>query len=130
MTFFLALILLLGFVGFRFWEEKRDVRVFAHARGIADEFAKHLYHSAVMGNISAEYRVALTHFLHTLAHDTVVFLVEGLRAIERPLTRLSYRMRKSPPAPAGKEPSAFLKTITPAPTPEKGRGADRSVGFG
>ncbi len=72
-----------------------------------------MYRAAVMGNIPEEYRLAVMRFLHTLAHDTVVFLVEGLRALERPLTRLSYRMRQTAPTPNGKEPSAFLKTITP-----------------
>ncbi|MDO8523974.1 MAG: hypothetical protein Q7R74_01960 [bacterium] len=112
-TFLIALALLVAFVVFRFWEEKRGVRLFAEKRAAADTVVAEMYRAAVMGNIPAEYRIAVIRFLHTLAHDTVVFLVEGLRAVERPLTRLSYRMRQSAPASNGKEPSAFLKTITP-----------------
>jgi hypothetical protein len=112
-TFLLALILLVAFTVFRFYEQRTGVRHWAHARAVADDVVEKMYHAAVVGNIPAEYRTVIVHFLHTMAHDTVVFLVESLRSIERPLTRLSYRMRQSAPPPSGKEPSAFLKTITP-----------------
>jgi len=112
-TFLLALILLIAFVAFRFWEERKGARLWAHSRSVADEMVDKIYTAAVVGSVPAEYRTVAIHFLHTLAHDVIVFLVESLRSIERPLTRLSYRMRQSVPAPSGKEPSAFLKTITP-----------------
>jgi len=112
-TFLLSLSLLTAFVLLRFWEEKRGVKAFAPFRKSADEVVSEMYKGAITGNISTKYRAELIHFLHTLTHDTVVFLVEGLRALERPLTRLSYRMRQSAPPPTTREPSEFLKTITP-----------------
>ena len=75
----------------------------------------------VTGDIPRKYQEAIVHFSYRLAHETIVFLVEGLRAIERPLSGLSYRLRRSVPAGNGKEPSAFLKTITPEKSAE---GAD------
>lgn len=112
-TFFISLFLLIAFIAFRFWEERRESRVLARARAAADVLVSDMYQSAVSGDIPKKYQTAIVHFLYTLAHDTVVFLVEGLRAIERPLSQLSYRLRRSVPVANGKEPSAFLKTITP-----------------
>ena len=112
-TFFISLALLAAFVVFRFWEEKRAQRVWVDTRSAADVVVSDMYHAAVTGDIPQKYQAAVVHFLYALAHDTVVFLVEGLRAVERPLSRLSYRLRRSVPAGSGKEPSAFLKTITP-----------------
>lgn len=112
-TFFICLFLLVAFIAFRFWEEKRQMRLFAHARATADTVVSGMYQAAVMGSIPEEYRIALARFLHSLAHETIVFLVEGLRAVERPLTRLSLRMRQNVPSTKGREPSAFLKNIVP-----------------
>jgi hypothetical protein len=123
-TFFVSLVLLVGFIAFRFFEERRGVRVWAHARTEADVVVAAAYQSAVTGNIPSEYRDATLHFLHALAHDLIVFLVEGLRAIERPLMRLSYRMRRSAPAAHGHEPSAYLKTITPEKRQESAETTD------
>ncbi|MDE2079096.1 MAG: hypothetical protein KGI73_01775 [Patescibacteria group bacterium] len=122
-TFFVSLVLLVVFVGFRFFEERRGFRVWMHLRTQTDAFVAEAYKGAVTGNIPSEYREALVHFLHRLAHDLVVTAVLGLRAIERPLMRLSYRMRRAAPKANGKEPSAFLKTITP----EKRGGEDSGV---
>ncbi len=110
-TFFVSLALLIAFVAFRFSEERRGVKVWADTRAKADAVVSEMYRAAVVGNIPAEYREAFVRFLRTLAHDALVFLIEGLRAVERPLTRLSYRMRRVSPPTSAAEPSAFLKTI-------------------
>ena len=117
-TFFISLVLLAAFVLFRLWEEKRAKRVLPAIRATADVVVSDMYQSAVTGDIPKKYQTAAVHFLYTLAHDTLVFLVEGLRAIERPLSQLSYRLRRSVPQGSGKEPSAFLKAVTPEKKPE------------
>lgn len=107
-------ILLLGaFVMFRMWEEKRGKKFFASVRAEGDEIVSDLYRAAVMGNIPHRYRHMLIAFLHNLTHAGVVLAVAVLRAIERPLSRFSYRLRQRAPSITKKEPSAFLKTITP-----------------
>jgi hypothetical protein len=124
-TFFLSLILLLAFLALRFFEEKRGYRAWAGVRTKADRVVSDMYKAAVMGSIPVEYREAFARFLHSLAHDSLLFLVESLRAIERPLTRLSYRMRQSAPASTDKTPSEFLKTITPEKKTESTSTTDR-----
>ena len=117
-TFFISLVLLVAFIAFRFLEEKRGRRVWTVTRASDDTVVSDMSHAAVTGDIPRKYQDATVHFLYTLAHDMIVFLIEGLRAIERPLARLSYRLRRSVPSGNGKEPSAFLKTITPERNPE------------
>lgn len=116
-TFFISLFLLVAFVAFRFLEERRGQRAWATTRASADVVVSDMYRAAVTGDIPRKYQDAIVHFLYTLAHDMIVFIIEGLRAIERPLAQLSYRLRRSVPSGNGKEPSAFLKTITPERPP-------------
>lgn len=111
-TFFISLVLLLAFFVFRSWEEKRGVRVFASVRRGLDETVRDIYQGAVTGSIPAHYRVALITSLRHRAHETVLLLVDVLRAIERPLTRLSYRMRMANPNAPKREVSSFLQTIS------------------
>lgn len=108
-----SIVLLGAFVAFRLWEEKRGKKFFADARAEGDEIVSDLYRAAVMGNIPHRYRHMLLAFLHNLTHAGVVLAVAVLRAIERPLSRFSYRLRQRAPGVTKKEPSAFLKTITP-----------------
>ena len=108
-----SIVLLAGFVAFRVWEEKRGVKFFAAERTEADAIVTDLYHAAVMGNIPQKYREMFLAFIHNVTHTVVVLAVATLRAIERPLSRFSYRLRQRAPSVAGKEPSAFLKTLTP-----------------
>lgn len=113
-TFFISLALLVAYVLFRMGEEKRGVKLWAHARESADSAIEKAYHRAVMGNLPSNWRDAFLKFAHQLSHAGVVLTVEALRAIERPLLRLSHRMRRGgAPTATGKEPSEFLKTITP-----------------
>lgn len=117
--FFSTLILLGAFFGFLAWERKRGVRLFDVYRSALDEKVLRSYHRLVVGEIPASWRRIAFDFLHKTAHKAVVVSVEVLRAVERPLSKLSHRMRTRPPSVEGKEVSAFLKNIAP----EKKNGA-------
>jgi hypothetical protein len=119
-TFFISLGLLLAFFAFRIWEEKRGVRHFSRMRLSADETVRDMYQGAITGSIPRRYRVAFIAFLRRIAHESVIFLVESLRSVERPLTRLAYRMRMAAPNAKKKPVSPFLKTIAPEKTDETG----------
>ena len=108
-----SIVLLAGFVVFRLWEEKRGAKFFASERAEGDAIVADLYRAAVMGNIPQKYREMFLAFVHTVTHAVVVLAVATLRAIERPLSRFSYQLRQSAPGVGKKEPSAFLKTLTP-----------------
>lgn len=110
-TFFASLALLLLFFVFRMWEEKRGIRLLPNFRNSADETVKDMYRGAITGSIPSHYRVEFIAFLQRITHEVVLLLVEALRAVERPLTRLAYRMRMSAPNTKKKPVSAFLKTI-------------------
>lgn len=112
-TFFISFVLIIAFLLLRVWEERRGRRVFGEVRRDADLIAKDMYEAAVLGSIPSHFRVALIKFLHMLGHDFVLLLVEGLRALERPLTRFSYRLRTFTPQAKGKDVSPLLKAITP-----------------
>ncbi|TAJ14803.1 hypothetical protein EPO56_01790 [Patescibacteria group bacterium] len=111
--FLLSSTLLTGFIVFRLWEEKRGHRLWALKREHADHVVTDMYHRAITGNVPYRYRTAFIVFLQKGIHEVVLLLVAGLRSIERPLTRLSYRMRMAVPQPKGKEVSSFLRTIVP-----------------
>jgi hypothetical protein len=111
--FVASLVLLGGFLGFRLWEEKAGTRIFSRTREHADEVISNVYRGLVTRDIPTEWRRMLMALFHQLSHMLVVLTVQGLRAIERPLTRLSYRMRRGVPMANGKGPSEFLKTISP-----------------
>ncbi len=113
-TFLISLVLLVGFVLFRLGEEKKGVMLWREMRQSTDAAVSDAYRKAVMGNLPSNWRVAFMSFAHQVSHAAVVLTVELLRAIERPLLRLSHRMRRGgAPTGTGKEPSEFLKTITP-----------------
>lgn len=107
---------LLGLVGFwylRVWEERRGARLMASPRAAWDaRFAK-AHEAMVRGDFARTARAALLAALHSLSHRALASLVALLRAIERPLARISHRMRVPPPTSPPREPSEFLKTITP-----------------
>ena len=111
-TFFIALALLGAFIFFRVWEERRGIRLWSGIRISADETVSTLYRGAVTGSIPTHYRERLIAFLHSVTHQGVVFLVQALRAAERPLAQLSYRMRMHAPKGNDKDVSPFLKTIS------------------
>ena len=122
---FASIALLVAFFLFREWEEKRGRKAWAPARLEADRRVADLYNKMVMGSIPQSWREAVIAFLHQATHTVVVWTVAGLRAAERPLARLSYRMRQQAPAGTGKGPSEFLKTMSEkkngnGTTPESG----------
>ncbi len=138
-VFALSLTLLSAFIAFRLWEEYRGVRLYGEAREHADQRVSMVYEHLVTRDIPVEWRMRLLQFFHFASHRLVVIAVETLRAIERPLARLSYRLRTRVPKANGQEVSPFLKTMsverkneqegngtTPAPTPREGRGSDLS----
>lgn len=112
--FVAGLVGLIGFGIVRMWEERRGTRIFARSRAALDRVTASAYRLLVTGDISHEYRVHLIKSIRTFVHQGVVLLVTFLRAIERPLSRLSHRMRVHEPVPTHREPSEYLKTITPA----------------
>ncbi len=111
--FFIAFVLLVVFLIFRSWEMRRGVRILAGPRSDMDVVAERVYGVLVTGSIPEQYRFALIAFGRRTVHLGVVLLVHVLRGVERPLLRLSHRMRTSTPSANGKEVSPFLKTITP-----------------
>ncbi|OGG43999.1 hypothetical protein A2841_03770 [Candidatus Kaiserbacteria bacterium RIFCSPHIGHO2_01_FULL_48_10] len=113
LLFLTSLVLIGVFVALHVWESKRQKRLFEHTRSVWDVRLMRLYHAAVSGNIPTEWRKTARVLLHTVTHSLVVFLVETLRAIERPLAQLSHRLRTHAPSGNGKEVSPFLKTLSP-----------------
>lgn len=110
----LSVALLLGalFLAVRMVEVRRDIRFFDEQRTALDAHANELYAAVVMGGIPVRWRQYTAFLVHQITHEIVHLAVLSLRAIERPLARLSYRMRVSQPKTGG-EVSSFLKTITP-----------------
>jgi len=111
--FFSALVLLVGFIAFHAWELSRGKRIFDSYRTKVDEKVSRLYHDLVVYEIPESWRIAVVVFLHKVTHQIVVVSVNLLQAIERPLSRLSNRMRTRPPSTEAGEVSQYLKNIVP-----------------
>lgn len=110
--FSVGLVLAVLFVALRLWEVRRGSRFFESFRRALDRRAVALYRTLVFGEMPRRWRESLARFGNRVLHRSVRALVAGLRAIERPLSRMSHRMRTN--AQSGtREPSEFLKTITP-----------------
>lgn len=95
------------------WEVRRGSRLWAAAREKCDRLVTHTYRALVFGEVPHTYRIKALKALRTFTHRVVVFLVSLLRGIERPLARLSHRMRTSSVKETHRAPSPFLKTIQP-----------------
>jgi hypothetical protein len=104
---------LTGFWCFRLWEAKRGVRVWDTRRRALDAAVGNAYHALVAGDALAAHRLRIFALVHAITHRSLAWFVDILRAVERPLARVSYRMRMAPPKAPAREPSEFLKTITP-----------------
>jgi hypothetical protein len=113
---FCALIL------FRFWEVKRGARLFEGARRRADETVRVWYRIVVMGELPHAYRIHLAAALRAAGHHLVVLLARALRALERPLLKLSHQMRRGPQG-NGTAPSSYLKTLSSDSQKTKDEGA-------
>ena len=102
-----------AFVVFRVSESRFEKRAFNELRTRLDQHAEELYTALVMGGIPLSWRRFVVALVHEVGHELVHFMVSGLRAVERPLARLSYRLRVSAPKTGAAPVSEFLKTITP-----------------
>lgn len=103
---------LVGFWFFRLWEARRGVRLWEERRRALDTLVSEVYQVVIAGDALAGYRARIFSFMHSLSHRALTALVILLRTIERPLARVSYRMRMAPPKTPTREPSEFLKTLT------------------
>lgn len=102
------------FVAFRFFESGREHRFFAHQRKMLDTVTTRVYRTLVLGELPHSYRQLFIDAVRGALHSVVLVVVSVLRKIERPLSRMSHRMR-APRTKNGesRDPSAFLKTISP-----------------
>ncbi len=108
-----SLSLLAAFSAFCVAEERVGRRLFAPTRERLDVYATELWQALVMGGVPMRWRQEVLRAAHTAVHTGVHVAVAALRAAERPLARLSYKMRVSAPKGNGKQVSEFLRTITP-----------------
>lgn len=109
----LALVSMIGFTLFRSWEARKEIRYFNDNRTVLDGYAEELYAALVMGGLPLRWRQNAAALIHNISHNGVLLMVATLRAVERPLARLSYRMRVSTPKVGTAQVSDFLKTLSP-----------------
>jgi hypothetical protein len=114
----LALLAALSFVSVRRFEAAKGTRFFDAQRAVLDTRAEEVWHALVTGGAPLAWRTYAQVTAHTVGHEVVRIAVEVVRAVERPLARLSYKMRVSAPKVGAAPVSDFLKTITP----DKGAG--------
>lgn len=113
---FIGGAVLLGCVGLVLWyEARRGARFFEHTRRMLDRRVSVLYRTLVFGEIPSGYRTQVRRFMADATHRTLIVLVKVLRAVERPLVRLTREMRYHATT---SEPSHFIKTIKGGETKE------------
>lgn len=117
--FFSGVVFIGLFIILRVFEVRRGKRVFEHFRSHLDAFSTRLYRLFVFGEIPSTYRNFLSSTARSVFHQVVVLLVRLLRALERPLSRLNYRMRSTRGKDEQREPSPFLKDIGTSKNGEK-----------
>ena len=108
-----ALSAMLGFLSLRRLEVARGMRYFDTERAVLDQHAEIMWMKLIHGGIPLSWRTYAGVILHDITHLGVHSAVELVRAVERPLARLSYKMRVSAPKGGGAPVSNFLRTITP-----------------
>jgi hypothetical protein len=108
-----ALMAMLTLISVRRYETAKGMRFFDSYRETFDVYAAQLWVGVVLGGIPVSWRTYARAVVHDVTHTGVRLAVEVIRAIERPLARLSYKMRVSAPKGAGAPVSDFLRTITP-----------------
>lgn len=114
-----GVIFLIGIIGLasilivRAVEVRNQKRFLSDFRDTADQKVSDVYKTLVLGEIPQEYRVTLQKWMRDMTHSTIVFLARILRAVERPLSRLGHRVRQSDIDGARREPSHYLRTISP-----------------
>lgn len=108
-----ALCAMAGIFAVRRVELVRGTRFFEPVRASFDTWATDVWSALVMGGIPVSWRSYVRAVAHDLTHLLVRVAVEVVRAIERPLAKLSYKMRVSAPKSGVAPVSEFLKTLTP-----------------
>ncbi len=109
----IALSAILGFFSLRRYETAHGIRFLNAQRSVLDERALELWRTMVLGGVPLSWRNYVKALIHSATHFGVQSAVEAVRALERPLARLSYKMRVSAPKGGGAPVSNFLRTITP-----------------
>lgn len=108
-----ALVAMLGLISVRRLELARGMRFFDTQRSVLDARAAELWEALVLGGLPVSWRAYVRAVFHDLGQVLVHTAVEVVRAVERPLAKLSYKMRVTAPKSGTKPVSDFLKTITP-----------------
>lgn len=108
-----TILLAVAFVVFRTVEARQNRRFFDATRTAWDQRVTTAWHALVTGGVPREWREHAAVVLHRATQSGVHVAVTALRAAERPLARLSYKMRVSAPKAGTGQVSEFLKTITP-----------------
>ncbi len=113
LTILVALCAIAAVFAVRRVELVRGTRFFEPVRASFDTWATDMWAALVMGGIPVSWRSYVRAVVHDLTHLLVRIAVEVVRAIERPLAKLSYKMRVSAPKSGAAPVSEFLKTLTP-----------------
>lgn len=115
-----------GFVALSMWEMRRGVRLFRALREKGDRLAAGAYRTLVFGEIPSVYRESLVAHARKGLHTLVNMLIALLRGVERPLARMSSRMRHRYERAEGvnRTPSPFLKDISGGESRRSKKGTD------
>ena len=108
-----GLMLTFCFILFRVWEVSRGVRIYNDHRLLLDNWAERVYEIMVLCGVPLAWRKYGVAVAHEISHEAVRLLVVIIRAVEKPLVRLSYRLRVSAPKTGAQPVSEFLRTIAP-----------------
>ncbi|MCL9971824.1 MAG: hypothetical protein NBV63_00210 [Candidatus Pacebacteria bacterium] len=108
-----VLVVALAFMSVRRLEAARGIRFFEPQRRAFDVYAESVWAALVLGGIPVSWRTYVRAVIHDITHMLVRLMVEVIRAVERPLARLSYKMRVSAPKGTGAPVSEFLKILSP-----------------
>ncbi len=108
-----GLVLALSFIVFRMWEVRSGVRIYNARRQRLDQWAERVYETMVLGGVPLSWRRYAVAVVHEISHEAVRLMVAIIRAVEKPLVRLSYRLRVSAPKTGAQPVSEFLRTIAP-----------------
>lgn len=111
-VFLVGVVGLLLFPGVLMFEAHRGTRFFDTGRARLDRITRRAYRMLVFGEIPHTYRFYLVRTFRLVTHRVIVGAVSLLRALERPLSRMSHRMRRSNEVTL-RAPSPFLQTISP-----------------
>lgn len=95
------------------WEAKTGSRFLSMLRTKLDRTVRVLYRTAVFGEIPRVWRIEFAAWVRRATHGGVNILITTLRAIERPLSRISRRMQysKHSDADPSRAPSPFLQDM-------------------